>query len=521
MTFTDIEVKAIIDTEVFQRLRYIHQLQLCRLVYSCADHTRFQHSLGVAHLMSLFIDNVIKEYEKELARYSKESLDEFRNIRNELIISARIAALLHDVGHGFLSHFSEIVRREYDHKEIGYLLFEKYFSEKLRDYIRKNYNNTLNEDNICTFVKALLKPLKEGFSVDSLFKNLEAEAKEYAKYLVPFYQILHGWLYTVDELDYLMRDGYFTGTYEYGALDWYRLLQETSVNMGVENEKGEKLECMLLSVKDLRRFLPAYRRFLLAYENMYDTVVFHKTILAFEIGLLLYLCRGSKRDEILGKINSLVTCLKEERCREEELLDNLYANTDDNILREIRSLISSETRDFSDLLKNILSRTPPFKLVMGLFYKVTPPIVTTAGKLMKQNALKRAELSIENSIERVQGVLGTNMDRVLNLRTRKVYAWKLDDVNYGIVLYAIIQKPKAYKYNVEDPIFVVKSPYQYLSLNELTLIAGITGIICKLAIYAKNDENVLNKIVKDLRDSLIELEKSLRDLGYIPIIYHL
>jgi len=70
----------LIDTPAFQRLRHIKQLSTVRLVYPSANHTRFEHSLGVYHL----------------ARGAIEGL----NIDADTVDHVRAAALLHDVGHG-------------------------------------------------------------------------------------------------------------------------------------------------------------------------------------------------------------------------------------------------------------------------------------------------------------------------------------------------------------------------------------------------------------------------------------
>lgn len=83
------EEKQIIESPLFQRLRRIRQLGLTSYVYPSATHTRFQHSLGVAHLTGKYADrlNLSKERRREL----------------------RTAALLHDTGHGPFSHASELM----------------------------------------------------------------------------------------------------------------------------------------------------------------------------------------------------------------------------------------------------------------------------------------------------------------------------------------------------------------------------------------------------------------------------
>lgn len=90
----------IIDTPLFQRLRRIKQLALASMVYPGALHTRFDHSLGVMHLAD---------------RLSERLLDDDRETKRIM----RLAALLHDVGHGPFSHVSEtIIDKFYDKEKV-------------------------------------------------------------------------------------------------------------------------------------------------------------------------------------------------------------------------------------------------------------------------------------------------------------------------------------------------------------------------------------------------------------------
>jgi len=84
----------LVDTPVFQRLRYVRQLGLAYLVYPGATHTRFEHALGAYHLARLTI--ALLEERGELTGVSLE----------ERAIT-QAAALLHDVGHYPFSHALE------------------------------------------------------------------------------------------------------------------------------------------------------------------------------------------------------------------------------------------------------------------------------------------------------------------------------------------------------------------------------------------------------------------------------
>ena len=92
--------RAIISEPAFQRLRRIRQLGWTDYVYPGAMHTRFEHSLGVMHIATLLYDAIQQNsrdvLESELA-YNETGLNRDRQL-------VRLAALLHDVGHG---HFHQ------------------------------------------------------------------------------------------------------------------------------------------------------------------------------------------------------------------------------------------------------------------------------------------------------------------------------------------------------------------------------------------------------------------------------
>lgn len=88
---------ALIDSPLLQRLRSIHQTGLAFLVYPTALHTRFDHTLGVISIVDRIVDSVNRNNPLEPL------------IGSEDRVTLRLAALLHDVGHGPFSHVSEDV----------------------------------------------------------------------------------------------------------------------------------------------------------------------------------------------------------------------------------------------------------------------------------------------------------------------------------------------------------------------------------------------------------------------------
>src|SRR4051812_22746529 len=89
---------AVLDSAAYQRLRSIKQLGFSEFSFPGATHNRYLHSLGVCHLAGRAFDSIFKKFE-----FSTSTL------RERLRQTTRLAALLHDIGHGPLSHTTEDV----------------------------------------------------------------------------------------------------------------------------------------------------------------------------------------------------------------------------------------------------------------------------------------------------------------------------------------------------------------------------------------------------------------------------
>src|SRR5207244_3172593 len=98
----------VVATSEFQRLRHVGQLGMSPLVYPAATHNRFSHSLGTMHIMEKILDHLLWTGDIE------------KNASTEDFLKRGLAAaLLHDIGHGPLSHSSEKWFFDFEHEDIS------------------------------------------------------------------------------------------------------------------------------------------------------------------------------------------------------------------------------------------------------------------------------------------------------------------------------------------------------------------------------------------------------------------
>ena len=220
----DHELK-IIDTPIFQRLRRIRQLSGAHLTYPAAQHTRFEHSLGVMHIAS----------------QAGQALNEKGILKSYDIEVLRLAGLLHDIGHGPFSHlFEEIIQqKKFSHEDFGKEIILK---SEIGDTLSKN-----------GYDKRLVTKIAFG---DSKLQYMN--------------EIISGAL-SADMMDYLLRDGYFTGA-EHAQIDHKRITQSLDVH-----QKKLALE---------RSALYSFESMMHSRYQMFKAVYFHKTVRAAEVMLL-------------------------------------------------------------------------------------------------------------------------------------------------------------------------------------------------------------------------------------------
>ncbi len=240
--------KDLIDTAWMQRLRQIYQLQSARWVYPSAEHSRFQHSLGAMHLAGRFARHLYPSLRAAVPDCPSASFIE------ELL---RVAALLHDVGHGPFGHFFDdnfLEQFGLTHEKLGQQIIRSELGDIIRDIRRSPSGEFAKRER--------LDPDQIAFLIG---KGAQAASKQ-PRWLTFLQPLLSG-IYTVDNLDYVLRDAYMCGV-AVGPVDIERLMYYTFFT-----DKGLTLH---------KSGLSALNMFLNARLYMYTNVYYHRTTRAID-----------------------------------------------------------------------------------------------------------------------------------------------------------------------------------------------------------------------------------------------
>jgi uncharacterized protein len=322
ITIDDPLILDIIAHPYYQRLRRIHQMAFASLVYPGAVHTRLHHSLGAYHLMGWAL--------QELRSKGVE-------ITKEEDTGARIAILLHDIGHGPYSHALEKKLIKTDHEEISRLILH---------LLNKEFNGKLD-------------------IAISIFEG------SYHKAFL--HQLVSGQL-DVDRMDYLTRDAFFTGVVE-GAIGYDRILKMLVVRDGE----------LLIEEKAIY----SVEKFLVARRLMYWQVYLHKTVLSAEKMLM----------KIVERARQVIASGEQVKCVSENLdfflkhetvtgnfsdhLEKFIQLDDSDILCSIKSWCGHNDKILSRLSKGLIDRQ-----LLKVKYQAEPFDPVLIATLRADTALK-------------------------------------------------------------------------------------------------------------------------------------
>lgn len=218
----------LIEHPYFQRLRRISQLGLTSLVYPGALHTRFHHAIGAMHLIQKAI-NVLRSKGHEIS--------------NEEAEGAKIAILLHDIGHGPYSHSLE------------HSIVDNISHEELSLFYMHKLNNEFNGK-----LDLAIQIFKDEYSKSYLHQLVSSQLD-------------------MDRMDYLNRDSFYSGVQE-GVVGAERIINM----LDVVNDK------LVVESKGIY----SVEKFLIARRLMYWQVYFHKTVVSAEQMLIKVLQRAKE-----------------------------------------------------------------------------------------------------------------------------------------------------------------------------------------------------------------------------------
>lgn len=223
----------LIDSAEFQRLRRVRQLGLAHFAYQSAEHSRFTHSLGALHLATRVLDRLVEKCV----------------IRDEDRTAVRVAALLHDIGHGPFSHVVEGILK-FHHENYTVEAVTSLETEVGR--LLAGYSPELPA-RVSAIIRGDFKPLALAQLVSSQLD--------------------------VDRMDYLLRDSLMTGV-KYGVFDLEWIIKSIEIDEGSDR------------IYVSARGTYAVEDYLQARYYMFRQVYFHRTLRAAEAVLRALLRRA-------------------------------------------------------------------------------------------------------------------------------------------------------------------------------------------------------------------------------------
>lgn len=287
----------LLDSREFQRLRRIHQLGGVSMVYHCAEHTRFSHSLGVY----------------ELARRMMNEVDDIsRSLTEKQKTAGLCAALLHDLGHGPFSH-----------------CFEKFSGIHHENITRAIILDPKSE------VNQILS--KEDADLPVMVADLLAHQSD-----CPLLEEMISSQLDCDRMDYLLRDAYMTGT-SYGNFDLERIMRVLRVQDGH------------LCVK--RSGMHAVEDYIMARYQMYWQVYLHPDAAGYEGMVLSFLQEWQKfrKKNPAPEYAGLLDTLK----KPELSVEDFYYLDDFSVLSQISNAQNVKDPIIAPLARAIMSRHLP------------------------------------------------------------------------------------------------------------------------------------------------------------------
>jgi len=334
--------QAIINTRTFQRLKKIKQLGLASYVFPGAEHSRFAHSIGAMHVMSLMVDQL------KLAGCPYVCSDDTNRVKQKL----RLAALLHDIGHYPLAHLGEQAFQWLDEVQNSTTFMESVDDDNsdndlLRSAATKHESDAAKHERlgelILTHANSELQSILAAAEFDpgEIARIINAEDKDN-----PFYVQLMSSTLDCDRMDFLLRDSQASGT-NFGHVD---------INYIISNMTWDAINERVCFLPKARN---AIEHFVLARYFSYN-LTYHKTVMGFELmakALMYVMMKDTAFDwESTQPIVRSIDDIRNRIADDPEFLANFNDEYFWYYLEHWNP--PSESKMLNDLRNSLLSRTP-------------------------------------------------------------------------------------------------------------------------------------------------------------------
>ncbi len=492
--------KWIIQQPIFTRLRRVKQNTFLYYVFPSANHTRFEHSIGVMHLAGKIFDSCKENFatgQKKKEKYSIKGETSFYDLnklddREEIYYQElRLAALLHDIGHGPLSHlfdefaiskdaFLEIVKES----SVINLYYDGF--EKL---INDNKDKVEHEIISCAFIFLLIDELKkenindinkfspsakliiETISAERVVKLVEPDFKKLEEftdsnnnnYTSFFSRIITAFPIDADRMDYLLRDSYFSGV-TYGIYDINRIFASFMATIQDDSKihltyKESGLDSML--------------RFIQSRSHLYNQVYFHKTNRSANT-MLAYASKMSRinKYKILDKRKNL-----------KSLRDFYIKNSDDVFLNYTVKKNVTQNNVEKEVLNELLNRK--------LFKRVyQAKIILTEANFKDFDKIKIIKESIN---EKLSSLVSENIYATTDIYENKTFK----DSDLKCIL--IAQKNNS-NYEFEAKWENVNKEFSLMNMNVVMVRIYIRRTFVDSSDFEKKKKTILNTISSEISE---------------------
>ncbi|NUP05256.1 MAG: HD domain-containing protein [Polyangiaceae bacterium] len=307
-------VVRLLETREVQRLRRIRQLGLTSLAFPGAEHTRFSHALGAAHVMQLLVARL---------RHIDVDLPFWQRVTSDRAREAIAAAMLHDLGHGPFSHlFEQALPRAQRH--------EKWTTRILLDPSSEVHGVLAAE---APGLPRRVADLVEG------------------RHELPYLANAVSGLFDVDRCDYLLRDARATGV-TYGDYDLPWLLR--SLRFDVTSDDPDHAPGLAV---DGMKGITAIESFLLARLFMFQQVYFHKSTRAAETMIRLIIRRAVDLVAAGAKLPVHIAAVDAAAGGGEPTLDQYLELDDQALLVAIHAWEEAKDPVLADLSRRLRARS--------------------------------------------------------------------------------------------------------------------------------------------------------------------